>query len=241
MLYQLPCKHVFDANWLQHGFCVSNPESIWWNSHTLSFYADTAFAAAIAYLYCIQPKQVPPIQKALLSGAIMGVLGHGLGHLHLGLDPTGMDLRFYTHDLQSSLKVALVNIFGFGTIFKGTMPLASIKKLAITAFLATIGFTVLDIEPKLNFVYAQAVIYISNAIHMLFLSAEHKGTASYMLFPYLNLPVLVVGVIESTGCQSFLESIGGHAVFDSSIAIGIIMIELLANHIQFPSQKEKTL
>ena len=237
MLYKFPSTDSFDANWLKNGFCISNETTFWWNSHVLSFYADTVFTLILAYLYYVQPKDVPLIQKELLKGAIVSVFGHGLGHLHLGMDPNGMDLRFRVDDLSESLKTTFVNVFALGCIFKGTMPLASIQKLLFTALIATIGFTVFDIEPKSNFIYAQAVIYVFNAIHMLLLPAEHKDTAAYMFFPYLNLPVLAVGVMESTLCQSFLERIGGHAVFDSSIAVGIICIETLSNRKQLMKQK----
>ena len=234
MLYQFPRKEIFDTNWLRNGFCVSNQESSWLNSHVLSFYANAVLAAMIAYLSFIQPKDASVVQKQLLSGAIMGVLGHGLAHLHLGMSPTGMvDMRFQSDDLIPTV----VSLLGFISIFKGSMPLASMQKLVINALIATAGFTILDIEPKLNFVYAQAVIYIAITTHMLSLSAEHKETAAYMLFPYLNLPVLAVGILESTACESFLGSLGGHAVYDSSIAIGTIMVELFSNQLRAPKQK----
>lgn len=167
----------------------------------------------------------------------MGVLGHGLGHLNLGFNPNGMDLRFRNHELMESIKVSFVNIFAFASIFKGVMPFASFPKLLLAASIATVGLTVFDIEPKANFIYAQAVIYMFQAIK---LSKEHKDTAAYMLAPFLNLPVLVVGVMESTGCEVYLKYMGGHAVFDSTIAIGIIMIELFSNRLQQPV-KQKTI
>lgn len=234
MLCQLPSKDIFDPNWLKNGFCVSNEETIWLNSHVLSFYADTALAAMIAYLCYIQPKDVPLIQKESLTGAIMGVLGHGLGHLHLGVvDPDGMDLRFQSEDLMPTV----ITFISLIAIFKGSMPFASMQKLAFHALIVTIGFTIFDIEPKLNFVYAQAAIYISITTHALSLPTKHKNSASYMLSPFFNFPVLAVGIIESTACESFLASLGGHAVYDSTIAFSVIMVELFSNHLQVPKLK----
>ena len=234
MLYQFPRKEIFDTNWLRNGFCVSNQESSWLNSHVLSFYANAVLAAMIAYLSFIQPKDASVVQKQLLSGAIMGVLGHGLAHLHLGMSPTGMvDMRFQSDDLIPTV----VSLFGFTSIFKGAMPLASMQKLIINALIATAGFTILDVEPTLNFVYGQAVIFLSITTHMLSLPAEHKETSTYMLLPYLNLLVLAVGVVESTACESFLESFGGHAVYDSTIALVIITTEIFSSHLQVPKQK----
>jgi hypothetical protein len=167
MLYQLPSPEYFDDDWIRHGFCVSNADTTWLNSHSLSFYADVVLALFIARLFANQPKSAPPLQAALLSGAIFGVFGHGLGHLYLGTNTQGMDLRFRPEDIPMSVASILVTVMAFGAIFQGTMPLSSRSRLAMTAVVATAGFTVLDIAPKLNFVYAQAAIYISNALHML--------------------------------------------------------------------------
>ena len=190
----------------------------------------------IAYLYTAQTKSAattPPLQAAMLRGAIMGVFGHGAGHLYLGLHPQGMDLRFRPHeDLLISCASTAVTVMAFAAIFQGTMPLSSSRRLLLTALVATAGFTLLDVEPRLNFVYAQAAIYVSNAVHMLTLPAEDKSSAVYALYPYFQLPVLAVGVMESTACTSFLQRFGGHMIFDSSIGIGTIMIELLARRME---------
>merc|ERR1719330_69659 len=95
----------------------------------------------------------------------------------------------------------------------------------------TLGFTILDVEPKHNFVYAQAGIYINNSIHMLLLAKEHKNTATYALYPFFQFPVLAAGVIESTGCEALLQSLGGHVVFDSVLASGFIFTELSSNYL----------
>ena len=49
--HQRPNKDHFDDNnsWFSNGFCVSNSEIFWWNSHSLFFYADTGLVA-IAFL-----------------------------------------------------------------------------------------------------------------------------------------------------------------------------------------------
>jgi len=244
MLYQYPSTSSFDTHWLSHGFCVTNPETTWINSHALSFYADAVLAMIIAHLYTTAQTTpaksdattttTPPLQAAMLRGAIMGVFGHGAGHLYLGLHPQGMDLRFRPNndDILISCASTAVTVMAFAAIFQGTMPLSSSQRLFLTALIATAGFTVLDVEPNLNFVYAQAAIYVSNALHMLTLSAEDKSSAVYAIYPYFQLPVLAVGVMESTACTGFLQRFGGHMLFDSSIGIGTIIIELLARRME---------
>jgi len=233
MLFQWPDSSWFDTQWLAHGFCVSNSDTVWYNSHALSFYVDVVLTLFIFFLYKTQPKSVPPLQAAIMLGGVMSTLGHGCGHLYLAMNPTGMDLRFRPkEDLGASIASTLVTVMVFVCIFQGTMPLSSRQRLTGTALIATAGFTLLDIKPKFNFVYAQAVIYIFNAIHMLTLEDSHKATQVYRLHAYFQLPVLVVGVLESTACQSLLEPIGGHANFDASIGIGFILLELFARHLE---------
>jgi len=243
MLYKWPSEAMFDSNWSSNGFCVSNRGSLWWNSHTLSFYADTVLAIVIGCLYYTRQSAttgVPPIQQAWLQGSIMAVLGHGLGHLFLGIDPSGMDVRIRTDDPIGSIAPLMVNILGFGSIFRGTMPLAPTKRLLFCAIVASFGITILNIEPKLNFVYAQAAIYISSALNMLSLSTNHKNAAMYSLYPYFQLPVLAVGILESTGCEAILESIGGHAVYDASIGILIILLDVVSTRAEQSRGKEDT-
>jgi len=232
MLYQLPSPKYFDGNWLKHGFCVSNVDTTWLNSHFLSFYADTILALLIAYLFANQPKSSPPLQAAMLRGQILGVFGHGLGHLYIGTRAQGMDLRFRPEDILTSIISTLVTVMTFGAIFKGTMPLGSRLQLALTAMVATAGFTSLNIPPRLNFVYAQAAIFIFKDLHMLTLSSYDKSAAAYALNPFFELPILLFGVLESTACQGFLQPLGGHAIYDSSIGISTICVEFLSRYIE---------
>ena len=241
MLYQWPSADRFDSNWLSNGFCVSNAETFLLNSHSLSFYADTLLAAIIGYLYLTQDKKTtPPLQEAMLGGAVTAVFGHGLGHLYLGLDPTGMDLRLNPEDVPGSMPKTIVNLLAFTAIFKGTMPMATFETLTITALLASAGITLLDAQPKLNFVYAQAAIYVSSAIYMLLLDPKYKSEASYRFYPWMQLPILLVGMTESIFCQRVLEPIGGHVIFDTTIAGGIIAIELMSRPSDGASKKVKS-
>ena len=216
MLNQRPNKDHFDDNWFSNGFCVSNSDTFWWNSDSLFFYADTGLAIAFGLLYKKRRssgQDFSPVHMSLLSGAIVAVFGHGAAHMFF------------------------VNILGFASIFKGTMPLASTGRLFMAAIVPTIGFTFFDIEPKLNFVYAQAAIYIASALNMLVLPQSDKGCAAYMLFPYFQLPVLAVGFIESTGCEAILEKIGGHhMIFDFTSAIAVILIDLISTRLERSSK-----
>lgn len=227
--FVLPSPDYYDSNWVKNGFCVANIDSSWMNSHKLAFYADSFLGSIILYLYCTQPKSAPQLQKSMLFGGIFGVLCHGFGHLHLSAEPGGMDMRFRPNeDMTEMIINQLVTIIVYGGIFFGTMPFASTFRLIMTSAAATLGLTFLNVPPTHNFVYGQASIYIATAIHMLTLSPENKSTAVYVLYPYLQLPVLLIGVLESTACESLLVPIGGHMIFDSSVALGLIFMVALS-------------
>ena len=185
MLYQLPSPDYFDSHWLHAGFCVTASHTIWRNSHLLSFYADTALAAVLYYMYQNAPRKTKQneLQLELLRGSISGVFFHGLGHMYVGFQPMGMDLRWNpSEDLVRSVASTIVTVGTFFSIFDSTMPFASVKQLILTSVIATAGFTVMDLEPKLNFIYAQAAIYVFAALHMLLrLNEVHKKSKIYAM------------------------------------------------------------
>ena len=248
MIYQYPSKDYYDESWLRNGFCVSNEDTIWKNSHALSFYSDTLFTMLIFYLYLSKTTRnskkdqttthtPPPLQLAILSGSIMGIFGHGAGHMYLGIEPTGMDLRLFdnyeTYAISKrGVLSTIVSFVGFGAIFYGGLPLASLRRLVLASFVATSGLTLLNIEPKLNFIYAQAIIFIMISLHALSLDIKHKLTATYMLFPYLQFPVLIVGILEATCCNSILKALGGHMVFDTMISISFLINEIMSTYLE---------
>lgn len=228
MLYRLPSESYFDKGWLNHGFCVQNSENTWTNSHALSFYVDTLLTVANFGMYYRFRHQLSELGKALAFGSIPATLGHGLGHLHYGLDPGGTDLRINMDMPMESLTNTLVMTFAYASIFFGTMPLASKTRIFATAMFFCTLHNVLSIPPTLTFVYAQAAIYLASSLHMLSLDTRHKESVTYMAYALLQLPVLCIGVLESTRCENFLKELGGHAVYDGAIGVGVIILILLS-------------
>ena len=224
LLYQLPAKSYFDTGWLQNGFCVGNNESVWLNSHALSCYVDLFFAAVILGMYTTYKGKLSALGRAFALGSVFSMAGHGLGHFHYGTDPGGMDLRFSSDRVGESLVNTLVMLFTYGTIFSGTMPLASKKRVSATAAVCSAFHNILSIPPTLTFVYAQAAIYICTSLHMLSLAKQHKEDIIYMVYGLFQLPVVGVGLLEATQCEAFLKAIGGHAVYDGMIGLMIIAI-----------------
>mmetsp|Transcript_14609 Transcript_14609/g.20649 ORF Transcript_14609/g.20649 Transcript_14609/m.20649 type:complete len:284 (+) Transcript_14609:71-922(+) len=242
MLNKWPNEELFDNNWSTNGFCVVNQDSTWMNSHIICFYAGTVFSLIIAYVYVTDIAGndiIPPVHQALIRGAIMGVFGHGLGHVTLSQDPTGMDLRIRADDIPSSILATVTNVGGFSCIFLGTMPLSSTKKILTVATIATLGFTLFDIPPKLNFVYGLAAISTSSAASMLTLSTEQKDAALYSLYPYFQMSILAFGFLESTSCEKMLAPLGGHVCFDAFIPVSQLVLHFVSKHMEKKSSRSK--
>ena len=230
LIYRLPSEAYFDEGWLRNGFCIRNSEEMWGNSHALSFYLDVCFAAAILGVYTKYQHRLSAVGQAQAFGSIFATLGHGMGHLHYGMEPGGMDLRFDSQRIPESLGNTLVMMFTYMSIFGGTMPLASKQTVISTAVVVSAVHNILDIPPTLMFVYAQAAIYTSSAIHMLSLHKQHKESMTYMAYGLLQLPVVAVGILEATQCESFLKALGGHAAYDGMIGVVILINIALAAH-----------
>merc|ERR1711871_1542711 len=135
-----------------------------------------------------------------------------------------MDLRFSSDRIGESFVNTLVMVFTYASIFCGTMPLASKKRVLATAVVCSTFHNILSIPPTLTFVYAQAAIYICASLHMLSLAKQHKEDTMYMVSGFLQLPVVGVGLLEATQCDAFLKGIGGHAVYDGMIGLMIMAI-----------------
>jgi hypothetical protein len=213
LLFRFPDESYYDQAWLEKGFCVSNEDNVWLNSHSLAFYVGVFFTLCVWLIQRNYGKAVSPLAMAQIRGSMIAIFSHGAGHLYLGRNPAGMDMRFFLDKPLISGIAQCVNFFGFAGIFSGTMALASRQRILLTAAVATLGFSVLDIPPNLNFVYGQGVIYISSSLHFLSLPGELKDNPIYMLYSLFQLPVLVVGILESTRCDDLLKDLGGQGTY----------------------------
>ena len=134
-----------------------------------------------------------------------------------------------------SLINTLIMTFTYSSIFYGTMPFASKKRILATAISFSAFHNILSIPPTLTFVYAQAAIYLASSLHMLSLDKQNKESMSYMIYGLLQLPVVAIGILESTVCENFLKGLGGHAVYDA--AIGFVTAALILLAAKFDQKK----
>ena len=181
LLYRLPTEASFDKGWLDTRFCILNSYNKWTNSFALSFYVDVCFSFSIYGIYAIFNHKLLMLGKYFAFGSIFATAGHGMGHLHYGSDPRGMDLWFdLDHPLQSCVN-NLVVLFTYIAIFYGTMPLVLTKWISTTALIFSLFHNILSISLMLMFVYRQAAIYISISLHMLSLKKGDKENEVYMI------------------------------------------------------------
>lgn len=232
LIYRFPNESLYDSNWLSHGFCVSQPESTLWNSHTLSFYSDSVMSVLLTLVYALYfagPSTKSSLSSVALKGSITGVFFHGLGHLYLGVrDAAGIDFRWNGDNLWHSIVNKSILFGALAGIMRGSLSFASPARILSFTAVFTWGLSVLGVPPQLNFVYVQAVILIGISLHMLMLDPQHKQTSAYPLYALLRLPVLLVGLVESMKCQDLLEPWGGHVVYDTTISIAQLLTPILA-------------
>jgi hypothetical protein len=120
------------------------------------------------------------------------------------------------------------------------MALASFQRILFASLAGTIGLTLLNVPPTLNFVYIQAIIYFCSAAHMLSIDSKQKQSAAYLVYPLLQFPVLAVGVLESTVCQQLLAPLGGHVLFDTAISMGFLIGPMLTTYLEKTVTASKT-
>ena len=76
----------FTPEFVKNGFCVSNQDkSVYVQSHALCFYADAAYAIVLYIFTKCCSAGMPEASYKPVSNNILGVYGHGCGHLYLAM------------------------------------------------------------------------------------------------------------------------------------------------------------
>ena len=232
LFFKLPNKASFDKSWLKVGFCVSNPDTKWDNSHAWSFYVDCFFSLILAYIYCKygrgKDKKLSTFCASMIFGNIFGTLGHGIGHLLLSRYPHGLDLLWHSDAPLKSIFNQIILFITFTSLSNGAQPSASKKTVLIVGVSMCALYNVCQVPPTLTFTYTQACIYILSASwNLFFLDTKHKENMLFMLTNMTQLPVLVIGLMEAFACESFLKALGGHAWYDGAIAFSLVFCSSL--------------
>ena len=180
---------LFDPVWQPEGFCVSNRETPYWNSHDMCLYVDTIFALLHGLVY-LGLRKKPGMEPAneLVKFNILGVLGHGLGHgaIAKGLrdgvqtsDLTGLDIMMEQSPLERIVMLAPYVIFWI-FLLKSSMPAAKFPVICFMTVVSMIGNAM--IPNRFAFTYVQTVLLLAFSVNQLLRPASEKAFA-YALFP----------------------------------------------------------
>jgi len=222
-----PNQFIFAKEWAKVGYCVSNPDVPYWTSHDLSLYADIVYTM-IFFVLIYNWKDEPYMQGIHSKRGMdlaMSILLHGIGHGFVGYFARqvggGDDTDGITEVGQGTL---VMTITAFTLFWLPTMIAALDGRpmwiVAIVAALASLGQEVVHF--RFNFVYIQVVLSLVAGVHQLLLPKEKKGREYAMFGAIVTVPVALAAWVECITCGDFYKSLGGHVLYDSTIAICLL-------------------
>ena len=242
VFYATPGSTFFDEEWVRHGFCISNPEVPYWNSHDLCLYGDTMLVAIglIIYYKCkgIPEQEMKDMDDYLISN-MLGHLGHGLGHgvfgaryrQDSGVRAESEHISMIDKYMQEEDIMGLATIMGLSLVFyfltlKGVGNFQNRTELLLASVVASLGS--LYVKDVLLFTYVQAVIYVAISWTAFSLPSERKKSVTYCSLAGASVIITIVPWIESTACQNIAAKLGGHLIYDTTIGLMVITNYCLA-------------
>jgi hypothetical protein len=208
---------IFSAQYLRDGFCVSNPESPYFNSHALCFYVDTLATLACAGLLWYHGFDDPRLSRVRES--FLGIFGHGLGHLALSAAGDGVSGATVSF---SALLVAGIFVFWFAFFHSLT------KSMLFNAALSVVNTIALGYIPRVfGFTYVQTVLMAAFVFRDL-LTASRKDAFYGAWSVCVNVPVVIFGWMEGMFCEPFLVMYGGHLFYDAIIPTSMLAFSAIS-------------
>ena len=230
-----PNSTFFDAQWKQEGFCVTNRDVPYWNSHDMCLYVDTIMAVVAGLLF-LALRNDPGMDRAnlIFLNGIPGVLLHGFGHGYFGKAiregtmnlEEGQKLVIETAlannetTFQLALSVLPLVAFWFA-LSKASMPNISNKFILLGALVVSIRQ--LWTSNDSGFTYTQTILVLQFSINELCRPKEEKDLA-YFLYPTMvGLPLTLIGWMESTMCSTLVRDwFYGHLAYDAYIPLAMM-------------------
>lgn len=243
-----PAFTFFDGQWKQEGFCITNRDVAYWNSHDLCLYVDTAMALLAAGLFLTWRKD-PGMESAnvIFQSGIPGVLFHGVAHGALG-----KAIRDGTVNLEDGHKLpietamekmsesdnplltaaAILPLVAFWFFLsKASMPQVSNGYVALAAGLAVLRQ--MYTPNFFGFTYVQTILLLQFSINQLARPKNEKDFG-YFLYPAIvALPLTFVGWMESTMCSTMVRDfLYGHLAYDAYIPVAMMTWYATVHHQQ---------
>jgi hypothetical protein len=205
---------AYDAWWLGHGFCVNQNSDRAIDTEVLCF---VVLAGSSVLLYVFNEQTTNPQLQAKMSAGIFANFAHGFGHLFLfllGSAPPPMEFAMTPAAIGN---IVMLFCFWVG-VLKAVVISLNNNHAAIAATVVLATQHILNVPPGLAFTYSQSVILLAGAFDQLRIPKKEKGF-TYLAVATSYVPLFVLYVIEMTHCTDVLASFGGHAVYDTYLAI----------------------
>lgn len=228
--YYDPQDTLFDPEWKAEGFCVTNKNVPYLNSHDMCFYLDSILGLVLGGVYLALRSQKGMQQaNALLLTNIPGVIAHGLGHAGIGKSyrdgaQEEHDMRALTplESAEHVYQLSLLLLF-----WMGMTKACFTNRHNIGVAMIALGITVvhsLAVPNAYGFTFVQTVLLLMFSVDQLLQDAHKKGL-EYFTYPLMvGFPLTLVAWMESTQCSNFVrEYLYGHLVYDAYIPIASLL------------------
>mmetsp|Transcript_26938 Transcript_26938/g.80766 ORF Transcript_26938/g.80766 Transcript_26938/m.80766 type:complete len:277 (-) Transcript_26938:47-877(-) len=211
----------FDAN----GFCVTETKSLG-NSHLWCVFGDAALAAALFYLV----KQKAGGRKELLvvAGQTASIVSHGFGHgvFFFSMGDLSRDLPLVNADTpifgQIGFRLSSL-VFFWGILKRTSFPFAlRVGQTLVYSYVIT------TLVPLIC-VFGTVSIMIYGNLHSdkLIYGLAGEKDEFYALYAATQILPLVTMIAEPLACDSLVQRLGGHILFDYSIPAAFIAYLLI--------------
>lgn len=229
--YSDPSDTLFDADWKKEGFCVTNKDVPFYNSHDLCFYVDSVLGVLLG-IVCLLLRQQPGMEEAnkLLLVNVPGILAHGLGHAGIGAsyrDGTleENDIRGLTplESAEHLYQLSFLLVFWLGMTKACFASWKSIPGIVLLAVTITV-FHSLAVPNAFGFTFVQTILLLLFSSDQMMQDRSSKGL-EYFTYPLMmGLPLTLVGWMESMYCTSFVkDKLYGHLAYDAYIPISSLV------------------
>jgi len=213
-----------DPNTLRDGFCITSPADPVWNSHMLSFYVDVMLSGVCVLV--VASTSSGSNARDFLSRSIPGTIGHGFGHLVIGLvtaeGPLDKARSRATLPLYLQILAPIV-IFLFWYSLLSSNQYISRLHLILHSSLHSAVLLSSVLPVAAGFTYVQTVLVLTFNAYDVFFRPKSTKDVTYDWSPLVGVPFSVVAWLEALSCESFLKRIGGHMWYDASIPVAILL------------------
>ena len=210
------------------GFCITNPDDPYANSHMLSFYVDVAFSIVSLAVVYSTPAGSP--SRDLLKRSIPGTLGHGIGHFFISM-ARGSEISSLPLYLQ--LAAPPVNFFFWWSLLGTNKYIPKNHLLAMSSVHVLVLLSPI-LPNTAGFTYVQTVLVLTFTFYDLFFRPREDKDVSYDWEWVTFVPFMAVAWVESTACTSFLRDIGGHMWYDASIPSAVLLYYFAVRELEKP-------